>query len=171
MCPRPGSWQKPAKKPPSGPWVGMKTPRSPRPTTPGTDVLDRARLDASVRLAAAGVLEANALNLSRVLASPALTLGQVIAAGVPQDDFTLDDAVATITHLVLTCLAHVQDGHGLLDGLPELPTDVSSLADCLSLVEREISTWPNALLPVEIDPGTLRSAARIAVEAVTRDLP
>jgi len=149
----------------------MKTPHSPRPTTPGTDVLDQARLDASVRLAAAGVLEANALNLSRVLAAPGLTLGQIIAAGVPQDDFTVDDAVATITHFVLTCLAHVQDGHGLLDGLPDLPTDVSSLADCLSLVEREITTWPTALLAAEIDPGTLRSAARTAAEAATRDLP
>ena len=149
----------------------MKTPHSPRPTTPATDVLDRAHLDASVRLAAAGVLEANALNLSRVLAAPSLTLGQVIAAGVPQDDFTLDDAVATITHLVLTCLAHVQDGHGLLDGLPELPTDVSSLADCLRLVEREIKTWPTNLLPEETNREALRSAARIAVETATRYLP
>ncbi len=156
----------------TAPLGGMTTPRAPRPATPATITAIHAGhpLDGSVRLAAAAILEANAQNLTRVLAAPSLTLGQVIASGVPQDDFTLDDAVATITHLVLTCLAHTHRGRGLLDGLPDLPTDVDTLTDCLQLVANEVATWPQSVLPPDMDVAALRSAARYAVDTATREL-
>jgi len=146
----------------------MTTPHSPSPTT-ATDIADIDMGD-SVRLAAAGVLEASALNLTRFVTEAPLTLGQVIDTGRPQDDCSLDDAVATVTHLVLTCLAHVHRDRGLLDGLPDLPEHLDTIAGCLRLVDHEVATWTRTVTGPDLDPNRVRSAARIAVAAADREL-
>jgi len=136
---------------------------------PARPAVRSAWFEASLRLVTAALIEAQALNLDRILTHPGRTLDRVLELSLPNSADPVDDALADLTHHVFACLACVGTG-GLPHGLPQLPDQIM-LAGCLDLIDQLVGSWTRRdLAGLQVDLTQLQTAARTAVLAVAEGL-